>query len=59
MLLEMVLGPFWVWLGTGERPSMPMMAGAALVLATLMMYFLTTIRETARKQTSSSAEDAP
>ncbi len=21
MLLEMVLGPFWVWLGTGERPS--------------------------------------
>ena len=20
MLLEMVLGPFWVWLGVGERP---------------------------------------
>jgi len=59
MLLEMVLAPFWVWLGTGERPSMPMMAGAALVLATLMMYFLTTIRETAPKQPSSSAEDAP
>ena len=24
MLLEMALGPFWVWLGTGKRPS-PMM----------------------------------
>ena len=22
MLLEMVLAPFWVWLGTGERPSL-------------------------------------
>jgi len=59
MLLEMVLAPFWVWLGTGERPSMPMIAGAALVLATLLMYFLTAIREAAPEQRSSSAEDAP
>lgn len=40
MLLEMVLGPFWVWLGTGERPSPAMIGGAALVLVTLALYFL-------------------
>lgn len=44
MLLEMVLGPFWVWLGTGERPSPLMIVGAAIVLATLAIYILTTAR---------------
>lgn len=48
MLLEMVLAPFWVWLGTGERPSLPMIGGAALVLVTLMLYFLAASREAAR-----------
>lgn len=45
MLLEMVLGPFWVWLGTGERPSAAMTGGACLVLATLAMHFLSSARE--------------
>ena len=45
MLLEMVLGPFWVWLGTGERPSAAMMGGACLVLMTLAMHFLFSARE--------------
>ena len=38
MLLELVLGPFWVWLGTGERPSPMMLVGAAIVLVTLASY---------------------
>ena len=41
MLLELVLGPFWVWLGTDEQPSPMMIGGAALVLITLLFYFLT------------------
>jgi len=45
MLLEMVLGPFWVWLGVGERPSLEMIGGAALVLATLIVFFLAPARE--------------
>ena len=40
MLLEMVLGPFWVCLGTGEQPSFMMIFGAAIVLATLIFYIL-------------------
>ena len=44
MLLEMVLGPFWVWLGTGERPSPMMLVGAAIVLVTLASYIIATAR---------------
>ena len=59
MLLEMVLAPFWVWLGTGERPSLPMIGGAALVLLTLMIYFLAAAREATQATRISSAGDAP
>ena len=45
MLLEMVLGPFWVWMGTGERPSAAMIGGAALVFVTLGFHFLSSARE--------------
>jgi len=48
MLMEMVLGPFWVWLGTGEHPSLMMVAGAAIVLATLTIYILSSARDVAR-----------
>ena len=44
MLLEMVLGPFWVWLGTGEQPSFMMIFGAAIVLATLIIYILSSAK---------------
>jgi len=47
MLLEMVLGPFWVWLGTGEHPSLMMIAGAAIVLGTLIIYILSGTRNDA------------
>lgn len=33
--LEMVLGPYWVWLALGEAPGMSAVAGGAVVLATL------------------------
>ncbi len=45
MLLEMVLGPLWVWLGVGERPSLEMIGGAALVLVTLIVFFVASARE--------------
>ena len=59
MLLEMVLAPFWVWLGTDERPSLPMIGGAALVLITLLIYFIAAVRESRSARTVSSAGDAP
>lgn len=40
MLLEMVLGPVWVWAGTGETPSGMMIVGACIVLITLIIYIL-------------------
>ena len=45
MLLEMVLGPFWVWVGVGERPSIEMVGGAVLVLVTLIVFFLAAARD--------------
>ena len=52
MLLEMVLGPFWVWLGTGERPSPMMIFGAMIVLVTLASFILATARaETPKART--------
>jgi len=52
MLLEMVLGPFWVWLGTGEQPSPLMIIGAAIVLVTLASYILATARAERRSSES-------
>jgi drug/metabolite transporter (DMT)-like permease len=34
-LLEITMGPIWVWLGTGERPSDLAMVGGLIVLAAL------------------------
>lgn len=48
MLLEMVLGPFWVWLGIGERPSPMIIVGAAIVLVTLTSYIIATARAEVR-----------
>ena len=42
MLLEMVVGPFWVWLGIGERPSTMMMWGTALALLALGFHIIRT-----------------
>ena len=42
MLLEMVIGPFWVWFGIGERPSMIMIIGAFLVIAVIAFHIIRT-----------------
>ncbi|MGB7261941.1 MAG: EamA family transporter [Albidovulum sp.] len=46
MLLETVLGPFWVWLGAGEAVTFPMIAGGGIVVMSLCLYLLTTSRST-------------
>lgn len=38
MLMETVLGPAWVWLGTGEAMTPGMLAGGGLVVASLALY---------------------
>lgn len=48
LLLETVLAPLWVWLGTGEAPSQRMMAGGAMVVVTLAVYVLATRRTRSR-----------
>jgi len=36
-LLEIVLGPLWVWLALGERPSAATLAGGAIVLGAVIV----------------------
>ena len=56
MLVETVLGPFWVWAGTGERPTDAMMAGGALVVASLAVYlWYTGRRQASARQTALAA----
>ena len=38
MLLETVLGPVWVWLGTGERPGGLTIFGGVVVVLSLIVY---------------------
>ncbi len=38
MLLESVLGPLWVWLGTSEAPTPRMLTGGAVVVTALAIY---------------------
>jgi drug/metabolite transporter (DMT)-like permease len=40
MLTESMMGPLWVWIGTGERPSIMMVAGSIIVISSLSFYFL-------------------
>jgi drug/metabolite transporter (DMT)-like permease len=43
-LLEVVLGPLWVWLGAGERPGAATLTGGAVVLAALAANELAALR---------------
>lgn len=38
LLLETVLGPLFVWVGTGERPGPMMLTGGAIVVLSLAVY---------------------
>jgi len=44
LLLEMVLGPYWVWLALGERPGLRSVAGGAVVLTTLVFHSIAGLR---------------
>jgi len=48
MLLEMVLGPLWVWLAIGEAPPAPTFYGGALILATLIAHEIVGLRKPGR-----------
>jgi drug/metabolite transporter (DMT)-like permease len=43
-LLEVVLGPLWVWLGVGEAPAASTLQGGALVLGALVLNELVGMR---------------
>jgi drug/metabolite transporter (DMT)-like permease len=47
LLLETVLGPFWVWLVIGERPGPLALAGGAVVVATLAAHSALALRRQA------------
>ncbi|MEJ2479649.1 MAG: DMT family transporter [Acidihalobacter sp.] len=55
MLVETVLGPFWVWAGTGERPTDAMMTGGAFVVGSLVLYLWYAGRRQARAREPAAA----
>ena len=46
-LLETILGPLWVWLGVGERPSDSALLGGLVVLSSLVVNQLAGLRNAA------------
>ena len=44
-LLEVVLGPLWVWLAYGERPSAATLAGGAIVVSAVVVQAVGTVPE--------------
>lgn len=50
MLLETVLAPIWVWIGVGERPTVNMAIGGAVVVGSLAVYLIVTGRGLRPKQ---------
>ncbi|HSF93684.1 MAG TPA: DMT family transporter [Thermohalobaculum sp.] len=61
MLLETVIGPFWVWLALGEEPGIRSLIGGAIVIATLFLHALVRLRYAPRQALSAPAPspDAP
>lgn len=52
MLLETVLGPFWVWLAIGEAPTGRMVSGGVIVIVSLAAYLFLTMRSGSSKRAS-------
>ncbi len=46
LLLETVLGPLWVWLAIGQIPALQTFVGGLILLATLVIHSLFSLRET-------------
>jgi drug/metabolite transporter (DMT)-like permease len=49
MLLEILLGPLWVWMMFRESPALETVLGGALVLATIVFHSWATARSEARQ----------
>lgn len=43
-LLDVVLGPLWVWLAFSEEPGLPTMIGSALILSAVVWYLWSSLR---------------
>jgi drug/metabolite transporter (DMT)-like permease len=43
-LLEVVLGPLWVWLAVGEEPGRATLVGGSIVLAALVLNEIAAVR---------------
>ena len=43
--IDVILGPFWVWLVFSERPSQALVYGGGLVLASVVWYLVRELRE--------------
>jgi len=48
MLLETVVGPFWVWLVLAEEPGIRSLTGGAIIVATLGLHALVRLRMSGR-----------
>ena len=44
-LTESILGPIWVWIGVGEKPSILTLIGSAIVLVCVSSYCIANIRQ--------------
>jgi drug/metabolite transporter (DMT)-like permease len=47
-LTESILGPIWVWIGVGEKPSELTLLGSAIVLVSVVAYCVNGIRRERR-----------
>ena len=44
LLLETVLGPYWVWLALGEEPGARALLGGAIVIGVLVLHSALSLR---------------
>ena len=49
MLMETILGPYWVWLALGENPGLPAILGGAVVILTLATHTIVELRRNRQK----------
>jgi len=58
-LTESILGPIWVWIGVGEKPSLLTLFGSGIVLICVVSYCIVGIRDERRRlQLESSFKSA-
>jgi drug/metabolite transporter (DMT)-like permease len=55
LLLETVLGPFWVWLVLEETPSLYALAGGGIVIAALILHSIAALSAPARRRRAAAA----